>query len=139
MGEDGRRDVEGVGGVIEAEGVERVFVPYVVLEQMAEVYGGGRRSVCEVVTAGEQLRVTGSIREMMGGMGGWLENQYGPTESHVVTYHRMEGEVGDWEDLPPIGRPVWNVRVYCLGESMEPVPVGVLGEVYIGGVGVWGG
>ena len=107
LGEEERRDMEVVWRVIEEEGVERVFVPYVVLEQLAGLYGGGECGLREVVTAGEQLRVTGSIREMCGGLGCGLENQYGPTESHVVTYHRLEGEVGEWVDLPPFGRRVW--------------------------------
>jgi amino acid adenylation domain-containing protein len=134
VGGEQRRDMEELWGVMVREGVERVFVPYVVLEQLAGVYGGWRCGLREVVTAGEQLRVTGSVRAMCAGLGCELENQYGPTESHVVTYHRLGGSVGSWEELPPIGRPVWNVRMYCLDGRMEPVPVGVEGELYIGGV-----
>ena len=63
-----------------------------------------------------------------------LENLYGPTEASVdVTRWSCRGrEV----EAVPIGRPIWNTQMYVLGKELELLPVGVTGELYIGGVGL---
>ena len=64
-----------------------------------------------------------------------LYNEYGPTESTVwATATRLVGEPADWRVT--IGRPIPNVAVYILDEFLRPVPVGMKGELYIGGAGV---
>lgn len=118
--------------------VNRVFLPFIALQQMAE---GASRSGCfpvnlrEVNVAGEQLRITPEIvrffqelREPV------LENHYGPTETHVVTAHRIMGAPGDWPHLPPIGQPLPNTVVTVLDSEGVSVPVGVSGEIHIGGI-----
>jgi amino acid adenylation domain-containing protein/non-ribosomal peptide synthase protein (TIGR01720 family) len=61
-----------------------------------------------------------------------LHNLYGPTEAAVdVTW--WECDVAT-PTIVPIGRPVWNTRVYVLDRSLRPVPVGVIGELYLAGV-----
>jgi amino acid adenylation domain-containing protein len=61
-------------------------------------------------------------------------NAYGPTETTVIaTYQELDGSVYP----PPIGLPTWpNYRAYVLDGYLNPVPAGVLGELYIGGAGV---
>jgi amino acid adenylation domain-containing protein len=64
-----------------------------------------------------------------------LFNLYGPTEAAVdVTWWRCRA--ADAGTRVPIGRPVANSRIYVLDRGGEPVPVGVVGELYIGGVQV---
>jgi amino acid adenylation domain-containing protein len=61
-------------------------------------------------------------------------NAYGPTEATVcASVHRCE--TGDAYG-PPIGRPIANARMYVLDSHQQLVPVGVRGEIYIGGIGV---
>ncbi|HEY6923349.1 MAG TPA: non-ribosomal peptide synthetase, partial [Steroidobacteraceae bacterium] len=63
-------------------------------------------------------------------------NEYGPTETVVgCCAHEVTGEdVGDANI--PIGRPIAHTRMYVLDAHQQPVPVGVVGEIYIGGIGV---
>nr|MDQ3802664.1 amino acid adenylation domain-containing protein [Acidobacteriota bacterium] len=65
-------------------------------------------------------------------------NHYGPTETTVgvLTYHAGESQAADERPTWPLGRPLANARVYLLDASGQPVPIGVAGELYIGGANV---
>jgi len=60
-------------------------------------------------------------------------NSYGPTETTVCS--TMTVELSE-NAPPPIGRPVWNTRVYVLDGNLQPMPAGVAGELYIAGAGL---
>jgi myxalamid-type nonribosomal peptide synthetase MxaA len=64
-----------------------------------------------------------------------LYNEYGPTEGTVWSSAYRAG-LADTERALPIGRPVANVRLYILDRHLHPVPIGVAGELYIGGAGI---
>ena len=65
--------------------------------------------------------------------GASLWNLYGPTETTIwSTVHRVTGE----ERAIPVGRPIANTECYVLDKEGEPVPIGVPGELHIGGVGL---
>ncbi|MFJ2709597.1 amino acid adenylation domain-containing protein [Pseudomonas sp. NPDC087346] len=69
--------------------------------------------------------------------GSELHNLYGPTEAAVdVTAWHCAGSVEQTADNTPIGRPIANTRMYILDAQQQPVPQGVIGELYIGGVQV---
>lgn len=71
--------------------------------------------------------------ELRGLVGGKLFNMYGPTETTIwSTVHEIDGD----DDVVPIGRPIANTQVHVLDELYRPVPIGVPGELYIGGAGV---
>jgi thioesterase domain-containing protein/acyl carrier protein len=62
-----------------------------------------------------------------------LWNLYGPTETTIWS---TVYKVGPGERSVPIGRPIANTQVYLLDSYLQPVPIGVPGELYIGGVGL---
>ncbi|HEV7508688.1 MAG TPA: MupA/Atu3671 family FMN-dependent luciferase-like monooxygenase [Thermoanaerobaculia bacterium] len=131
--EDERRDPVEVCRRIRAEGVERIFLPFVALQQLAEAAREEEplTSLMEIVTAGEQLRVTPALVETFGRLR--LYNHYGPTETHVVTAHPLGADPAEWPPLPPIGRPIAGTGAVVVDREAQPVPVGVAGELFLGG------
>ena len=65
-----------------------------------------------------------------------LINEYGPTETVVGCVVYEIPPTAEAEGSIPIGRPIANTQVYLLDAQREPVPIGVVGEIYIGGAGV---
>ncbi len=132
-----RHDAPGLRRFLHEQKINRLFLPFIALNQLAEsvieqdLLPGSLR---EVITAGEQLRVTGKIAGFFEKLPGCvLYNHYGPTESHVVTSYALKGPPTSWPTLPPIGRPIGNTQIYLLDEKLNAVPMGESGELYIGG------
>ena len=130
-----RRDSRALLDWLDARRIERLFLPFVALNALAEraQRQGLPESLSDLVTAGEQLRATPAIRAAFAGGGCRLHNHYGPTETHVATTYRLPANPACWEDLPPIGGPIQNVRALVLDDAMSVVPVGVPGELWLAG------
>ncbi|RAM48768.1 MAG: non-ribosomal peptide synthetase [Hapalosiphonaceae cyanobacterium JJU2] len=92
------------------------------------------QSLKRVITSGEALPV--SLQErFFERLGCELHNLYGPTEAAIdVTFWQCQPQ-SQYQTVP-IGRPIANTQIYILDQHLQPVPVGVVGELYIGGVGV---
>ncbi|HST62930.1 MAG TPA: amino acid adenylation domain-containing protein [Longimicrobium sp.] len=134
-----RRDPDRLLLHLARHGVERLFLPFVALQSLAEAARGGAPALAlrEVVTAGEQLAATPQIAAFLDGIPGCrLINHYGPTETHVATAHTLPAASAAWSPLPPVGAPVANTRTYVLDAGLRPAPVGVPGELYVGGAQV---
>ncbi|QKW10972.1 amino acid adenylation domain-containing protein [Streptomyces sp. NA04227] len=135
--EEQRRDLPGLLRLLERERVQRIYLPYVALQQLAETAAAldlAPSGLKAVISSGEQLRVTDEIRALCAASPGViLENQYGPTESHVVASYTMSGDPALFPALPPIGTAVDGSRLLILDEELRPVPTGVKGELYLAG------
>jgi natural product biosynthesis luciferase-like monooxygenase protein/amino acid adenylation domain-containing protein/FkbM family methyltransferase len=134
--EEERRDPDALLRRLEDDGVERLLLPWVALQQVAErarERGAAPARLRDVQSTGEQLRVSEAVRAWMAALGAPLHNHYGPSETHVVTGHTLEGDPAAWPVLPPIGRPVANTRCWVLDGWLRPAPVGVPGELYLAG------
>jgi len=135
--EDTRRDGEALLAYLREHRIERLFIPFAGLQNLAEVAEQADARLPElrlVITAGEALRSTPQLRAFFASNPGCvLENHYGPSETHVITAFRLHPDPAEWAPLPPIGVPVANTQMYVLDRGMRPVPVGVPGELYAGG------
>ncbi len=90
-----------------------------------------------VIVGGEKAlaRAYGEWRRCAGEKIQWL-NTYGPTEASIVASSYDPSGMEDTAAELPIGRPLQNYRLYVLDENLQCAPVGVFGELYIGGIGV---
>ncbi|WP_153070789.1 non-ribosomal peptide synthetase, partial [Pseudomonas syringae] len=93
-------------------------------------------SIRRVVLGGEPIQV--ARLEMLPEPRPEFINSYGPTEcSDVVAWHRLVDDIDCYRSsVFPIGRPIANTRIYLLDAHGQPVPIGVSGEIHIGGAGV---
>ncbi|MDC2961524.1 AMP-binding protein, partial [Streptomyces gilvifuscus] len=101
-----------------------------ILDQIA-----GRVSVDTLVFAGEALPGSLVERARAAFPGVRVVNGYGQTESFYAGTFTVEA-AQDWDATRsvPIGEPLRNMRAYVLGEGLQPVPPGVVGELYVAGV-----
>jgi len=132
-----RRDARALVKLLAEHSVARLFAPVVVLHQLAEVaaeLGSELPLLREIDTAGEQLEITAEVRAFFARHPRCrLDNQYGPTETHVATAHALQGPVASWPTLPPIGKPLPGVVARVLDGARRPAPLGVPGELYLSG------
>jgi amino acid adenylation domain-containing protein len=133
-----RKDARALADFLHRRCIERLFVPPLMLQALAEYFSGGRddlpQHLQDVIVAGEQLRISPEITRLFARIPGCrLHNHYGPTETHVVTSLTLQGDPQQWPVIPSIGTPVSNTRIHLLNRFGQPVPVGVVGEIYICG------
>lgn len=85
-----------------------------------------------IVTTGEAAALNNKLGEYVKTKPGViLHNFYGPSETHVVTCYSVKGGSNDLLPGMPIGKPVYNTRIYILNEKFFVQPKGIPGEIYI--------
>ena len=120
----GKRSGDALAHLIREQGVTHATLPPVLLPDLPDDL-----PLRTLVVAGESCAPDLVARWSPGRR---MINAYGPTETTVCATmsEALAGAI-----VPPIGRPIWNTRVYVLDGGLEPVPAGVSGELYIAGVG----
>ncbi len=116
-------DVAVLNQYFEQHDITISFLPTPLCEKFMEL---DNRSLRVLLTGGDRLKVYQT-------RGYKLVNNYGPTESTVVT---TSGIISDERSTYPIGRPIDNHRVYILGLENQLQPIGVAGELCIAGAGL---
>ncbi|HYW09021.1 MAG TPA: amino acid adenylation domain-containing protein, partial [Longimicrobium sp.] len=128
-------DPAGILAQIHASGITMMNLTSTAFHALIDASGGGEMAGMRLVVLGGEATRPGKLLELAAPRPEFI-NAYGPTEcSGVVTYHRMSPDLESYGSVP-IGQPVANARIYLVDERGAPVPVGVVGEVWVGGVGV---
>ncbi|MFK4107101.1 amino acid adenylation domain-containing protein, partial [Streptomyces sp. NPDC019531] len=99
-------------------------------------HGSVTLSPKHVVLGGEALSAQAVAETRAALPSSGIVNCYGPTETTAYATAWFDTDDDTDGQAPPIGRPVWNARVYVLGTGLHPVPPGVAGELYVTGAGV---
>ncbi|MCE5291422.1 MAG: amino acid adenylation domain-containing protein [Nocardiaceae bacterium] len=129
---DGHRDAAYVSAAIARHGVTITdFVPSMLSVFISQANAEDLASLRHVFVIGEALPGATATAWMNISPAG-LHNLYGPTEAAVSVSH--EQAKPEHEITVPIGVPEWNVQWYALDSRLQPVPVGVPGELYLAGV-----
>ncbi|KAF2774994.1 amino acid adenylation domain-containing protein [Streptomyces sp. OM5714] len=138
--EDDRLDPQLLWDLIERERINRLFVPFVMIQSLALFADDAtprRHPLREILTSGEQVQCTVPIRSMFTRLPDCrLVNQWGTTETHVATWYKLPADVTAWPDLPSIGRPITGTGVRVCDPDGRPVPDGEAGELWITGAAV---
>ncbi|MEV0932503.1 amino acid adenylation domain-containing protein [Streptomyces phaeochromogenes] len=135
--EEIRRNPEEFVAWLREQKATELYAPNMMVDALGEAVaeqGTDLPWLRHVSQAGEALVLSDRVRDLCGAAGTVLHNHYGPSETHVVTAHTLPADRAAWPGgAAPIGRPVWNTRVYVLDPALQPVPVGVAGELYVSG------
>ncbi|MER5772636.1 amino acid adenylation domain-containing protein, partial [Streptomyces sp. NPDC001985] len=126
-----RREPEALAEMIRAAGVE---VASVVPSLLGVLDPGAVSGVRNWVLGAERLNADLASRWLAGSR---VWNTYGPTEATVITTAvPLDPAMGPEDQPPAIGAPIGNARVFVLDGFLQPVPVGVTGELYVAGAGL---
>ncbi|WLS70581.1 non-ribosomal peptide synthase/polyketide synthase [Pseudomonas aeruginosa] len=129
------RDPAKLVKLINREGVDTLhFVPSMLQAFLQDEDVASCTSLKRIVCSGEALPADAQQQVFAKLPQAGLYNLYGPTEAAIDVTHWTCVEEG--KDAVPIGRPIANLACYILDGNLEPVPVGVLGELYLAGRGL---
>ena len=125
-----------LGKLIRQEGVTTLWLTAALFHQMVDHALPYLAGVRQLLAGGDVLSPDHVARFLREYPDHWLINGYGPTEATTFTCcHRMKGACPTGASVP-IGRPIANTQVYILDSRHHPVPMGLRGELFIGGDGL---
>ncbi len=130
-----RRDLAAIVAHVRNKAVTHVYLPVAALRPF--VLAASRMnlpSLRYLCVSGEQLIADDEIRAFLAERPALqLINLYGPTETHAVTTHRLDASVSDWSAHAPIGLPIAGVDAQVVDGTGHLAPLGVAGELFLGG------
>lgn len=134
---DGQRDGAYLAKSILRHGVTAAyFVPSMLTLFIEEPLLAEATSVRKVICGGESISTETVQRFYRRLPQAQLHHSYGPTETSIAAAEFVCPDQEDGWQVMPLGRPLGNNQLYILDRQMEPAPIGVTGELYIGGAGL---
>jgi len=129
--------IEKLGEVLQKEQIDCLWLTASLFNTVIEEQPQILKGVRQLLTGGEALSVPHVRRALEQLPQTQLINGYGPTESTTFTCcYRIPRTIEEHARSIPIGRPIGNTQVYILDDRMQPAPVGIAGQLYIGGAGL---
>jgi amino acid adenylation domain-containing protein len=121
---------------LKADGITTMFLTAALFNLVAREVPSAFSSIKHLLVGGEAVTPHWMREVLKHGPPERLLNAYGPTESTTFASWHLVTEVSEDAVSVPIGRPISNTRLYVLDRHLNPVPVGVTGELYIAGDGL---
>jgi len=115
-----KRDVDLLNNYLNDNNISLCSLPAPIFELFSKTKN---RSLKRLLVGGDRLKYSGVLPYK-------VYNSYGPTETTVCISYYESSKI---MQFPPIGRPVANTKLYILDSHLNPVPVGVIGELHAGG------
>jgi amino acid adenylation domain-containing protein len=129
-------DLSELRATLQRHGVTTLWLTAALFHQVVDMDVGSLSGLGHLLAGGDALLPDRVSRAMRALPGVRLVNGYGPTEATTFSCCFDATSGVPFDDTVPIGRPIANTSAYVLDRNLEPVPVGVPGELCIGGDGV---
>ena len=129
-------DLNELNNLIEKNGVTNFFITTALFNSIVDANLSGLKNLRYLLYGGEKASVSHVARFKENYPSVNLMHVYGPTETTTyATAYPVGSDVGTFSNVP-IGRPLTNTTLYVLDQNLQPLPIGAVGELYIGGPGV---
>ena len=124
------------GNELREKGITAMFLTAALFNQLASEAPGAFETLRTLIVGGEALDPKWARAVLRNRPPQRLVNGYGPTENTTFTCCHLIRDLGNEIVNVPIGRPISNTTVYILDSHLNPVPIGIPGELYTGGDGL---
>jgi amino acid adenylation domain-containing protein len=129
-------DPDAFAKVLDEQGITVLFITTAVFNQYAATIPGALSKLRYLLNGGERADPASFARVLAEGGPVSVVHCYGPTETTTYAITLPVTSVAEGAQSIPLGGPISNTRIYILDSHGQPVPVGVSGEIHIGGAGV---
>ncbi|CAL2106704.1 putative Amino acid adenylation domain-containing protein [Tenacibaculum sp. 190524A02b] len=130
-----RLDLKFLSNFIKENNITVTFLTVTLFNQIIDQYPDTISKMKCVLVGGEELSVN-HMKKALQYLPKGLYNGYGPTENTTFSNVYPITEIGEEQNSIPLGKPIANSKCYVLDNYLQPLPIGVIGEIYLAGDGL---